>query len=156
MNRGVFAMSKLTDKQRMFADYYIQTANATESYMKAYNPKNPKSAESAGARLLGNVKVQNYIKEKMEELSTDRIAKAEEVLEFLTAILRGEIKEEVPLTKMNELGIPEQKLELKQVSAKDRIKSAELLGKRYRLFVDKVELDGSMSVIFEGEDELEE
>ena len=152
MNKGVFAMSKLTDKQRMFADYYIQTANATESYMKAYNPKNPKSAESAGARLLGNVKVQNYIKEKMEELSTDRIAKAEEVLEFLTAILRGEIKEEVPLTKMNELGIPEQKL----VSAKDRIKSAELLGKRYRLFVDKVELDGSMSVIFEGEDELEE
>lgn len=149
-------MSKLTEKQRAFADYYIQTANATESYMKAYAPKSPKSAESCGARLLSNAKVRNYIDEKMEELSSTKIAEAQEILEFLTATMRGEVTELVALNKLNQLGALEQELVEKQVGAKDRIKCAELLGKRYRLFVDKVEVDGNMSVVFEGEDELEE
>lgn len=150
-------MSKLTDKQQAFADYYLQNANATEAYTKAYNPKNPKSAESAGARLLGNVKVKNYIDEKLAEMSSDRIAEAEEVMEFLTDMMRGNIKEQAQALQPNELGMVVQELVWKQATAKDRIKCAELLGKRYRLFTDKVEVDGEVAVVvFEGEDELEE
>ena len=92
----------------------------------------------------------------MKEIEDKRIAKAEEVLEYLTKVIRNEEKEEVVVT----VNVGDFQTEIKKVkkelSAKDKIKAAELLGKRYRLFTDKVEADVNQVVVFTGEDDLED
>ena len=138
---------KLTVKQKAFADYYIELGNATESYIKAgYKASERKVAEVEGCKLLKNPKIDNYIKKRMEQIESNRIAKAEEVLAFLSASLRGEVLEEVVSTKSDGSGGIEPVILRKQLSAKDRIKAAELLGKRYALFTEKVDLEGSVGV----------
>ena len=138
---------KLTVKQKAFADYYIELGNATESYIKAgYKASERKVAEVEGCKLLKNPKIDNYIKKRMEQIESNRIAKAEEVLAFLSASLRGEVLEEVVSTKSDGAGGIEPIILKKQLSAKDRIKAAELLGKRYALFTEKVDLEGNVGV----------
>ena len=138
---------KLTVKQKAFADYYIELGNATESYIKAgYKASERKVAEVEGCKLLKNPKIDNYIKKRMEQIESNRIAKAEEVLAFLSASLRGEVLEEVVSTKSDGSGGIEPVILRKQLSAKDRIKAAELLGKRYALFTEKVDLEGNVGV----------
>lgn len=147
---------KLTEKQKAFCDYYIESLNATESYKKAYKCKKQSTAEVNGSRLLSNAKVKTYIDEKLKELGDKRIAKAEEVLEYLTKVIRNEEEEEVVVTvNVGDFQTEVQKVR-KEISARDKIKAAELLGKRYRLFTDKIEADVSATVVFEGEDELED
>ena len=137
---------KLTVKQKAFADYYIELGNATESYIKAgYNASERKVAEVEGCKLLKNPKIDNYIKKRMEQIESNRIAKAEEVLAFLSASLRGEVLEEVVATETVD-GMIKPVILKKQLSAKDRIKAAELLGKRYALFTEKVDLEGNVGV----------
>ena len=134
---------KLTIKQKAFADYYIELGNATEAAVKAgYNPK---TARQIGSMNLTKVDIKSYIDEKMKEIESDRIAKAEEVLAFLSASLRGEVLEEVVSTENIE-GMIKPVILKKQLSAKDRIKAAELLGKRYALFTEKVDLEGNVGV----------
>ena len=137
---------KLTVKQKAFADYYIELGNATESYIKAgYKVSERKVAEVEGCKLLKNPKIDNYIKKRMEQIESNRIAKAEEVLAFLSASLRGEVLEEVISTETVD-GMVKPVILKKQLSAKDRIKAAELLGKRYALFTEKVDLEGNVGV----------
>ena len=137
---------KLTVKQKAFADYYIELGNATESYIKAgYKASERKVAEVEGCKLLKNPKIDNYIKKRMEQIESNRIAKAEEVLAFLSASLRGEVVEEVVATETVD-GMIKPVILKKQLSAKDRIKAAELLGKRYALFTEKVDLEGNIGV----------
>ena len=135
---------KLTPKQKAFAEYYIETGNATESARKAgYKGKNLNRIASEN---LSKLDIKNYIDEKMKELEDKRIAKAEEVLEYLTRVLRGEETEQVVVTENIGDFMSEAKVVDKEISAKDKIKAAELLGKRYRLFVDKVEKDSNINV----------
>ncbi|MDM0453913.1 terminase small subunit [Clostridium perfringens] len=135
---------KLTPKQKAFAEYYIETGNATESARKAgYKGKNLNRIASEN---LSKLDIKNYIDEKMKELENKRIAKAEEVLEYLTRVLRGEETEQVVVTENIGDFMSEAKVVDKEISAKDKIKAAELLGKRYRLFVDKVEKDSNINV----------
>ena len=82
----------------------------------------------------------------MKQIESNRIAKAEEVLAFLSSSLRGEVLEEVVSTKSDGAGGIEPIILKKQLSAKDRIKAAELLGKRYALFTEKVDLEGNVGV----------
>lgn len=136
-------MSKLNDRQKAFADYYIESLNAFESAIRAgYSEK---YAKSRSYELLENVGIKNYIEERMKEIESERIAKAEEVLAFLSASLRGEVLEEVVSTESIDGMIKPVTLK-KQLSAKDRIKAAELLGKRYALFTEKVDLEGNVGV----------
>ena len=145
---------KLTPKQKAFAEYYIETGNATESARKAgYKGKNLNRIASEN---LEKLNIKNYIDEKMKELERKRIAKAEEVLEYLTRVLRGEETEQVVVTENIGDFMSEAKVIDKELSAKDKIKAAELLGKRYRLFTDKIEADVNQTVVFEGEDDLED
>ncbi|MDM0481049.1 terminase small subunit [Clostridium perfringens] len=145
---------RLTPKQKAFAEYYIETGNATESARKAgYKGKNLNRIASEN---LSKLDIKSYIDEKMKELESKRIAKAEEVLEYLTRVLRGEETEQVVVTENIGDFMSEAKVVDKEVSAKDKIKAAELLGKRYRLFTDKIEADVNQTVVFEGEDDLED
>lgn len=148
---------KLTEKQKAFCDYYIESLNATESYKRAYpNIKNDNTAKAAASRLLTNVNLKNYIDDKLKELQSNRIAKAEEVLGYLTKVIRNEEEEEVVVTvNVGDFQTEVRKVK-KEISAKDKIKAAELLGKRYRLFTDKVEADVNQVVVFTGGDELED
>ncbi|MGS5517779.1 terminase small subunit [Clostridioides difficile] len=132
-------MAKLTEKQKRFCDYYIETGNATEAAIRAgYSEK---TAKVIGAENLTKPYLKNYIDEKLKEFESNRIADAKEVMEYLTKIVRNEAKEEVVVVSEN--GVERVK---KDVSIKDRNKAAELLGKRYRLFTDKIEVEGTSIV----------
>lgn len=131
---------KLTQKQQKFSDYYIETGNATESAIKAGYSK--KTAAVIGAENLTKPNIKAYIDERLEEMKSERTADAQEVLEYLTSIMRGSEREEV----LKGVGMGEQVKTNIDVGAKDRIKAAELLGKRYALFTDKVDVDGGLSV----------
>lgn len=137
---------KLTEKQKAFCDYYIESLNATESYKRAYKITKQSTAETNASRLLSNAKVKTYIDEKLKEIQSNRIAKAEEVLAFLSSSLRGEIDEEVVASESDGEGGIKPIILKKQLSAKDRIKAAELLGKRYALFTEKVDVEGNVGV----------
>ena len=110
---------KLTPKQQAFADYYIETGNATEAARRA----GYKKPNVQGSQNLEKLSIKSYIQERIKALDEKRIAKGEEVLQYLTKVMRGEEKDQFGLDP----------------SLQDRTKAAELLGKRYRLFVDKVE-----------------
>lgn len=133
-------LSKLTLKQKRFADEYIISANATAAAIKAGYSK--KTARSIGQENLTKPDIKAYIDERLEKLESEKIATQEEVLQYLTSIMRGDQQEKM-LISVGEFG---QKIVDIDVGAKDRIKAAELLGKRYRLFTDKVEMDVSSDV----------
>ncbi|MBS6019092.1 MAG: terminase small subunit [Leptotrichia wadei] len=145
---------KLTEKQKRFADYYIETGNATESARRAgYKGKNLNNVASEN---LAKVGVKSYIDEKLKIMQDERTASAKEVLEFLTKSMRGELDEEIVVVEGTGDGTSEARKIKKQIGLRERIKSAELLGKRYRLFTDKVEVEGVVPVMIVGESELEE
>lgn len=114
----------LTEKQKRFIDYYIETGNATEACRLAgYNGKN---LDVIASQNLG--KLRSFIDERLEEKQNDRIASQNEVLEYLTAVMRGEEKDQFGF----------------DASLQDRTKCAELLGKRYGTFVEKKDLSGTV------------
>lgn len=128
-------MSKLNDRQRAFADFYIESLNAEQSAIRAgYSEK---YARGNAHKLVANSCIKNYIEEKMEEISSNRIAKAEEVLQYLTRVIRDEETEQVVVTKSAGDFITEIEIVDKKLDAKDKIKASELLAKRYYLFNDR-------------------
>lgn len=140
--------TKLTEKQLAFIDFYLETLNAREAYKRAYNVKKDATADANASRMLSNAKVKTVIDERLAEIKSKRIAKVEEVQEFLTSCMRGEVNEEVIAMQQNMIsGAMENVIMTKQLSAKDRIKCAELLGKANRLFVDKVETEVTERVL---------
>ena len=127
----------MTEKQKIFADEYIIELNATRAYKKAYpNVKKEEVAKAAGSRLLTNVNVKAYIDEQLEELKSERVADQQEVLEFLTAVMRGEVTE--PLLVLDGDGY--QKVMDAKPNVSTRKSAAVDLGKRYGLFVDRQEI----------------
>lgn len=136
-------MSKLTKKQQRFADLYVELGNATEAYLHAgYKVKSNAAARANASRLLTNANVKSYIDRLIAEKNEQRIAKQDEILEFLTKVLRGEESEQYPIG----LGMGEQRLVNKELDGRDRIKAAELLGKRYAMWTDKHQVDGAVGV----------
>lgn len=120
--------STLTEKERIFADEYIKTTNATQSAIKAGYAEN--SASVTGSKMLRKPKVRQYIDTVMNERSKNTIATADEVLEYLTKVMNGEEKDAFGL----------------DASIADRTKAAELLGKRHMLFTEKVKLDAEIEI----------
>ena len=135
-------MAGLTLKQQRFADEYIISGNATQAATLAGYSK--KTARSIGQENLTKPDIKKYIDERLEELESSKIAKQDEVLQYLTSIMRG-LETEQTLRGMGE-GM--QAIDDIEVSAKDRIKAAELLGKRYAMWTDKQEVTGDIAVTF--------
>lgn len=127
-------IKELTIKQQRFADIYIETGNATQSYIDAgYKATTREVAEANARKLLGNYSVKTYIDNKMSGIQKNTIASQEEVLEYLTKVMRGEEKDQFGL----------------DASLQDRTKCAELLGKRYGTFKEKVDVTGSIPVVIQ-------
>ncbi|WP_258831457.1 terminase small subunit [Peribacillus frigoritolerans] len=136
---------KLTEKQKRFADYYIETGNASEAYRKAgYAGKSTSTITTNGNRLLTNADIKKYISDRVAEKDNARIAKQDEVLSYLTGIMRGEYTEQT----LRGIGEGAQVIADIDVSAKDRIKAAELLGKRYAMWTEKQDIDIKGAVTF--------
>ena len=132
-------------KQRKFADEYLIDLNATQAAIRAGYSK--KTAKSLGQRLLTFVDVSAYINEQHERIHNERTADAQEVLEYLTSVMRGETQSEVVTVVGIGDGLSEARNVLKAPEERDRLKAAELLGKRYRLFTEKVDLEAEVGVV---------
>ena len=116
---------KLKPKELKFAEEWLKTTNATQSAIKAgYSER---TAYSAGNRLLKKVDVKQYIDERLAEMQESSIADTNEVMQFLSSTMRGDIPDQFGLDP----------------ALNDRIKAAELLGKRYKMFTDKQEISGA-------------
>ena len=122
---------------QIFADEYIISLNATQSYLKAYPEATYGTARVEGCKLLAKPNVKAYIDEQMAKKQDERIMKQDEILRILTSIARGEETEQT----LQLCGDGCQELVNKDISAKDRLKALELLGKRYGTFADKVIVD---------------
>jgi len=138
---------KLTLKQKRFADEYIISGNATQSAIKAGYSK--KTAGVIAVENLEKPNIKAYIDKRLKELDDKAIAKQEEVLQYLTAVMRGQSKSAVVVIEGLGEGLSEARLINKTPDEKDRIKAAELLGKRYGAFTEKVDISGDMSLSIE-------
>lgn len=137
----------MTEKQKRFADEYLIDLNGTRAYKVAYPRVKSDAAASVNAsRMLRIAKVKTYIDEQLEKIHNEKTADAQEVLEYLTAVMRNEQTEEVVVVEGTGDGCSEARTVEKDTSIKDRVKAAELLGKRYSLFTDKMELDADMAL----------
>ena len=112
---------KLTQKQRRFIDEYIISGNATQAAIKAGYSK--KYANTNAAKILQNTTIKAEIARRNAEIQSEKTADMTEVMEYLTSVMRGEQTESV-----------------------DRIKAAELIGKRNGAWTDKKELSGDINI----------
>lgn len=143
----------LTAKQQRFCDEYLVDLNATQAAIRAGYSK-----RSAGVIAVENLKKPNikaYIEKRMDEKEKALIADQDEVLKYLTEVLRGQSKsEEIVIENIGDF-TSEARTMKKAPSEKDRLKAAELLGKRYGLYTDKVNLNDAVPVVIAGGDDLE-
>lgn len=137
-------------RQKRFCDEYLIDCNATQAAIRAgYSPK---TAYAIGEENLRKPELRQYINSELERLHSERTANAEEVMEYLTAVMRGEHTEQTLIG----IGDGVQRIGAIAVGAKDRLKAAELIGKRYGLFKEGLEVSGAVPVVIAGEAELED
>ena len=150
----IVAEKKLTAKQQRFCDEYLIDLNATQAAIRSGYSK--KTAYSQGQRLLKHVEVKAYIDARMEEKEKELIADQDEVLKYLTKVLRGESQSEIVVVENIGDFTSEARLLQKAPDEKERLKAAELLGKRYNLFSDKMKVDVALPVVISGGEDLED
>lgn len=160
----------LTDKQRLFCDEYLIDLNATQAAIRAgYSEK---TARKIGSENLSKPDIRAYIEIRLAEKEDALIAKQDEVMKYLTSVMRREYCEHVVVTlseektdyvmgddgKYRKQSVKTEKPEVVEIPARlaDANKAAELLGKRYSLFTDKVDVTGAVPVVIMGEDDLED
>lgn len=132
-------MKLLNPRQEKFCIEYARTGNATIAYKLAgFQSKSNESAQANSARLLADERIQARLRELADEIKDTTVADRQELLQFTTAVLRGEIKSVVLDRDGNPIELPAQ--------LKDRLKSLELLAKLPGLFVSKQELEISQSI----------
>lgn len=141
----------MTEKQKLFCDEYLKDTNATRAYLTVYaNCKSATSAAPLASKLLKKEEIQKYISEKMEEIHNENTADIQEVMEYLTSVLRGESASAVLMMSGNGM----QKVTEKPPDEKERLKAAELLGKRFGMFTDNVDVTSNgQTVIVDDIDE---
>lgn len=133
-------MQKLTEKQKRFCDFYIKLGNAAEAAVKAgYSQK---TAKQIGQENLTKPYLRDYVNSRLAELESARVADATEVLQYLTAVMRGEKDEETVVVEGTGDGCSEARVMSKKIGGRDQVKAAELLAKRYGLLTDNVNLSG--------------
>lgn len=114
-------IEKLTPKQKAFAEHYARLGNAT----KAAELAGYQNAAIQGHENLRKPNIAEYIKALTQPEQNTRIADANEVLEFLTDVIRGKHE---------------------NMKGSDMVKASELLGKRHLLFTDRQQIEHSGSI----------
>ncbi len=143
-------MEKMSAKQKKFCTEYLVDCNARQASIRAgYNG-------NRGYTLLSKPHIKKYIDEKLEEIRCDKIADAKEVMEYLTNVLRGAAEAEIVVIEGEGEGRSTAKRFSKAPDEKEKLKAAELLGKRYNIFKENLKVTGSVPVVITGDDRLDE
>lgn len=137
---------KLTRKQQLFADEYIRTGNIYQSAVSAGYSHN--YAKGNIVKLLENVSVKSYIDARLEELKKESIAEQDEILQYLTSVMRGKMTDEELMLVPTGDFMSEVERHEKRADIVARTKAAELLGKRYAMWTEKQEVEHSGAVTF--------
>ena len=137
-------MAKMTAKQMRFCDEYLIDLNATQAAIRANYSK--KTARQMGVENLSKPVIKEYIAARMAEKEAALIADQNEVLKYLTSVLRGETQSEIVVVEGVGEGCSEARTMQKAPDEKERLKAAELLGKRYGLYTDRVEQEIDMDL----------
>lgn len=137
-------MATMTAKQKRFCDEYLIDLNATQAAIRAGYSK--KYANTNASKLLQITTIKDYIATRMAEKESELIADQDEVLKYLTSVLRGESQSTEIVVEGCGEGVSAARTIQKEPSEKDRLKAAELLGKRYGIFTDKLEADVDMEM----------
>lgn len=138
-------MAKMTAKQQRFCDEYLIDLNATQAAIRAgYSPK---TAGVIGNENLKKTIIKNYIEKRMAEKEKELIADQDEVLKYLTSVMRGQSQAEVVVVEGTGDGCSEARAVTKAPDEKERLKAAELLGKRYGLYTDNVTVAEAPKII---------
>ena len=153
----------ITEQQKLFVKEWLIDHNATQAAIRAgYSEK---TAYSQGQRLLKNVEVQKYKEKLLKDLEKPTIATIEEILEYYTRVMRREEKESIVVTtkekvsgmfpnpktgKMERKTVEKETPQIVEIPTKisDANKAAEMLGKNYGIWTEKVKLDGDQSITF--------
>lgn len=137
-------MAKLTAKQQRFCDEYLIDLNATQAAIRAGYSK--KTARQMANENMSKPYIREYIDKRLAEKESELIADQDEVLKYLTSVLRGESQStEIVIEGVGE-GCSEARTIQKEPSEKDKLKAAELLGKRYGIYTDKIEAEVDMEL----------
>lgn len=135
---------KTTERQRRFVDYYLELGNQVQAAIRAgYSER---YARDQAFKILEMPAVKEYYEDRLQEIESKRVANVKEVMEYLTSVMRGEETEEMIVVEGCGNGYSEARKINKSIGAKDRLKAAELIGKRYMMFTDKVELNADMEL----------
>lgn len=131
----------MTEKQKIFADEYLIDLNGTRAYKIAYpNVKKDTVAAARASKLLKITDLQEYIQKRLDKLADERVAKQQEVMEYLTSVLRGENESEIVVVEGCGDGYSQAVKVKKTPDERERLKAAELLGKRYGMWKEKLEV----------------
>lgn len=143
----------MTKKEKMFVDAYVNDVKRNQTAAAIAAGYSEKTAPQAASRLMKKDEIKQAIDERLKELHEQNTAQANEVIEFLTAVMRGENVDNIPIF----VGDGFQELTEGKPPAKDRLRAAEMLGKYYALFTEKLNVDGDMDysikIDYGGEDE---
>ena len=138
----------INHRQRRFADEYLIDLNAEQAAIRAgYSER---YARGNAHKLVAKGCIKDYITEQLEKIHSEKIADVVEVMIYLTSVMRGEQTEQT----LRLIGEGYQEITDINISAKERLKAAELIGKRYGMFTDKLNVEGSIPVVIV--DDLEE
>lgn len=129
----------MTEKQKRFCDEYLIDCNATQAAIRAGYSK--KTAKSIGQENLTKHDIKLYVEQELEKIRDNNIADAAEVMKYLTSVLRGESLAEIVVVEGEGDGCSSARRINKAPDEREKLKAAELLGKRYSLFKDNMTLE---------------
>ena len=137
----------MNERQRKFVDEYILTGNASESARRAgYSAK---TAGSIGERLLKNVEVRAALDERIKAASTEKTLTQSQLLEFLSAVVKGEVCDQQLMTRLIGKGCSViENVEIR-ASVQNRIRAAELLLKIQGAFKEVDQQNNSANLFVE-------
>lgn len=138
------AEKKLTAKQQRFCDEYLIDLNATQAAIRSGYSK--KTARQIGQENLTKPDIKEYIEKKMKQKEKELIADSEEVMRYLTSVLRGQSQSEIVVIEGTGDGCSDARLMMKAPDEKERLKAAELLGKAHMIFAEKVQQEVDMNL----------
>lgn len=134
----------MTAKQKRFCDEYLIDLNATQAAIRAGYSEN--TARKIGQENLTKLDIKKYIEERMAEKESELIATQDEVLKYLTSVMRGTSMSEIVVVEGVGEGMSRASRMEKAPDEKERLKAAELLGKRYGLYTEKIEQQVDMDL----------
>lgn len=144
----------LTEKMKRFCDEYLIDLNATQAAIRAGYSK--KTARAIGTENLSKPVIKEYIEQRMAKKEKNLIADQDEILKYLTSVVRGQSQSEVVVVEGTGEGCSEARTVNKAPDEREKLKAAELLGKRYGLFTEKLNINGAVPVVIANEDDLED